>query len=126
MVDQQFLTQLFKKLEQMPMHEIMRQDERDAGYTVVLPGEQPWFSADDWRGTDVVSMNGKEVRIVAILAERPGTGAFRRMVDGIVAAGLVPTVIEPFDQMQSILRLWGWRGRVQGTGINRQSVWRPR
>ncbi len=125
-MDQQYLTQLFKQLETMPMYEIMRMDEQDAGYTVVLPGDQPWFVADDWQGSDVVSMNGNEVRIVAILAKHPGTGAFRRMVDGIVSAGLVPTVIEPFEQMQSILRRWGWRGRVQGKGINRCAIWRPR
>lgn len=118
------IEQLLSQLQTKPIHEIMRQNERDAGYEPVLPGTAPWFSARDWRPTDVVSTDGKIVRIVAICARKPGSGAFRRMVNGIVAAGLEPVVIEPFPVMEAILTRWGWAGKLVGSGIDRYEEWR--
>jgi hypothetical protein len=50
----------------------------------------------------------------------------RTPVRAIEAAGLRPVVIEPMLQMENILKRWGWYRQVVGSGINRQTQWRPR
>lgn len=109
-----------------PMHEIMRANEREAGYAVVLPGEVSWLSIDDWDPTVTVSVNDKEVRLVAILAKRPGNGAFRRAVKAILDAGLTPCVIEPTREMRATMRRWNWYPRRVGSGMDSEEQWRPR
>lgn len=89
--------------------EAMRQDERDAGHTIIRAGDVPWLPREDWPDDLVIARDGKVVRIVAIWARRPGTGAFSRMIDGIVAEGSFPAVVAPFQAMQNILDAWGWR-----------------
>lgn len=116
---------LASRLAHAPIHEIMRQDVVSEGGVVVLPGSVSWMPAEDWAETDVIGRFGKEIRIIAIIARQPGTGAFRRLVAGIEEAGFRPVVVEPFAQMQAILRRWGWRARVVGKGVHRQEQWRP-
>lgn len=89
--------------------EAMRQDERDKGYRIVLPGDEPWLPKADWPENVCVSQTGNEVRIVAIFARNPGQGAFKRLITGIEAAGLTPVVVCPIFQMPKILKRWGWR-----------------
>lgn len=117
---------LLTKMARQPIWQIMREEEEARGWTVVLPGSVPWFPAADWHATDVVSRKGNEVRIVAILARRPHTGAFRRMVDGIIAAGLAPVVSTPFEEMAAILTRWGWKSRLRGSGVDIEETWRPK
>lgn len=78
-----------------------------------------------WPSHIVVSLDGAEVRIIAIIATRRGDGAFKRMVTGIVAAGLCPVVIEPMFGMPSILRRWGWSGKKVETPTGCEEQWRP-
>lgn len=92
----------------------MRRAEQARGYAPVFLGDVPWFSADDWRADPVVSLDGKRVRIMAIWAKSPCTGAFGRLIDGILSAGLIPIVISPFPAMRSVLIRWGWRGKQVG------------
>jgi hypothetical protein len=120
------LDRLARRLETAHIWEIMRDDERDQGRTVVLPGDRPWFSADEWHWTNVVSIDGRKVRLIAVSALNPGCGAFHRLVAGIVDAQLEPVVIEPFEQMQKILKRWGWKHRMAGAGTEREEQWRPR
>lgn len=109
-----------------PIHELMRDNERKAGFTPLIPGDAPWLPAGDWHDTVVVSTDHRQVRLVAILAKRPGNGAFRRLVAGIVAAGLKPVVVEPTDEMRKTLRRWGWRGRWHGHGFETsEERWTP-
>lgn len=125
---QQMMNALFATLNDgRPIHEIMRANERDSGCRVVLPGETPWLSADDWHPTITVSRNGSEVRLVAILAKNPGNGALRRTVRGILDAGLTPVVIEPTHEMRATMQRWKWRKRISGYGFfDREEQWRPR
>ena len=64
----------------MPICEIMRSNERSAGFLVVKPGDEPWLRADDWDPTVVVSTNGRVVRLVVILAKVQCRGALTRTV----------------------------------------------
>ncbi len=105
------------------IHDLMRSNERKAGYRVVVPGDVPWLSREDWDNTVVVSIDKNRVRLVAILARNPGSGAFRRTIDGIRSAKLIPVVVEPTLEMQATLKRWGWRGRRVGNGTDVQTVW---
>lgn len=121
-----YLGKLLDRMATKPIHEIMREDERERGYRVVVPGEVPWLSADDWHPTIVVSIDGPKVRLIAILANRPGQGSFRRLIMGITAAGLVPVVIAPTKELRDTLKRWGWRERNRGYGLNYEERWSPR
>lgn len=109
-----------------PIWQVMRDDEAAAGRSIILPGSEPWLSADDWDATITVSRDGKEVRLVAILAKLPGNGAFRRTVSGILGAGLVPVIIAPAVLMRETMKRWGWAVRHVGSGWDHEEQWRPR
>lgn len=99
--------------DRMMIYLSMREQEEALGWRCVV--DAPWFIKDDWIGDPVVSIKGDEVRIVAILAKTPGAGAFGRLIDGILAAGLKPIVVEPvFMTMPAIMERWGWRRRNIG------------
>jgi hypothetical protein len=108
------------------MHDIMRRDERAKGYRLVLPGWEPWLSASDWHETNVVSVDGERVRLVAIWAKNPGRGAFRRLVAAIQAAGLKPCVFSPHDEFAATLKRWGWKEKRRGYGMDHEEWWEPR
>lgn len=121
------LSEIFAALDSgVPICEMMRSDEEAAGYRVVHPGQAPWLSADDWDASVVVSHNTTHVRLVAILAKRPGNGALRRTIDGIITAGLIPTIVEPTKDMRETCKRWGWRTRRIGQGFESQEIWYPR
>ena len=98
----------------------MREDEILAGNTIICPGMVDWFSSLDWPEDVVVSQRLDVVRIIAIKATRPGSGAFSRMITGIAAARLMPVVVEPMFDMPLILKQWGWSGRIFGTGVDKE------
>lgn len=124
---QQHIDALFAELDGgKQIHEIMRDNERRDGARVVVPGEVSWLSADDWHPTVVASIDGRVVRLVAILANRPGSGAFRRTVAAIIDAGLIPAVIAPTHEMRATLKRWRWKCRHIGYGLESEEQWRPR
>jgi hypothetical protein len=107
---------------------LMIMSEIEAGRRCVQPGDaEPFdFPKNDWHFPAVVSLDGAEVRIIAILANEPGSGAFSRLIRNIRAAGLSPVVVEPVGlAMPAILKRWGWRGRRAGFGMDVTWEWRP-
>jgi hypothetical protein len=124
---QEQMDSLFAALDSgIPMEVIMRKMERDAGRRVVVPGEVEWLPEADWLASVVVSIDGIRVRIIAIAAKEPGKGAFRRLVAGIQAAGLIPCVVAPVQEMRETLRRWKWKGRTIGYGFEAEERWEPR
>lgn len=103
----------------------MRSDEIRAGYKIVRPGEARWLPAEDWDRDCVISLDGLTVRLVAIHALKPGTGAFTRLLSAVEAAGLRPVVLEPTVQFEQALRRRGWKSRRYGIGVNAETRWRP-
>lgn len=100
--------------------------ETSRGHQIVPVGSVPWLPAQDWGPRDVVALDGDEVRIVAITSNRPGRGAFRRLILGIEEAGLKPVIICPFEQMEAIMRRWGWEKAEVGHDFDtRADEWRP-
>lgn len=125
-VSADYLVRLLDRMRTSPIHEIMRRDEIERGRLVIRPGDAPWFSASEWEPTCVASMQGDDVRLIAILARRPGEGAFRRLIASIVAAGKRPVVVAPSVEMRATLKRWGWRGRTVGRDIETEERWTPR
>ena len=107
----------------LPPFAALQAQEISLGHELVRPGNASWLRCEDWPSTVVVSRTAAgEVRIVLVHALRPGTGAFRRLVDGILAAGLRPAVVAPVLDMPEILSKWGWRMTVE----DGEEVMRPR
>lgn len=69
------------------------------------------FTEFEWHdGVLSIDDSRKEVRIVAVAAQRPGFGAFRRLLSAIDRAGYRPVVVEPIGpQMIAILAQYRWR-----------------
>jgi hypothetical protein len=94
---------------------LMRAEEQAKGRKIIQPGDVAWFPADEWESSCVVSQCGKDVRLIAILAKRPNTGSFQRMVKGIVQAGLRPVIVCPTREMDATLTRWGWKTQHVGS-----------
>lgn len=110
--------------DRRPIYEQMRAQERERGFRVVIPGDERWLSADDWHESNVVSVDGDEVRLVAILAKRPGS--FRRLLASLASHGLKPVVVFPVGPiMPAILAHYGWVKREIGSGWDMEEQWRP-
>lgn len=106
----------------------MKDCEAENGYSVIPAGATfpIVFSADDWRKNSLVSLHGREVRIVAITALTQGNGALRRLINNITAANLTPVVVEPMGEtMPAILRKWKWIRSDAGIGWFHEEQWRP-
>jgi hypothetical protein len=108
---------------------LMIESEINAGHQPVQPGcVSPFaFPLTDWPFPQVISLDGSEVRLVAIRASNPGSGALSRLIEAIQDAGLRPVIVAPVGSaMPAILRHWGWRWRVVGRGWEQVEEWRPR
>lgn len=105
----------------------MRDREREMGHMLVAPGSYlPFiFPKEDWEDECVVSVAGKEVRLVIITAIRPCSGAFRRLVEHIQSAGLTPVVCAPVGPtMPFVMQKWRWVKTDRG-GWETCDEWRP-
>jgi hypothetical protein len=107
--------------------EAMRRNEIAKGGTLVPTGSVDWLPHTDWIEDMVVSRVGDDVRIVAIQAKEPGSGAFSRLITALAKRGLRPIVVCPFSHMEEILRRWKWRRKDVGIGFDdREDQWTPR
>ncbi|MDI4238467.1 hypothetical protein OZ411_37310 [Bradyrhizobium sp. Arg237L] len=84
-----------------------------------------WLDWAEWKTDTFITRDGQRIRLVLLNAVAPGRGALTRLVDGILASGLQPVVVEP----NAPLELWclkrGWRGRWIGRGKDRHRVFCP-
>lgn len=125
-IDFDAMLDVLDRVSMMGSAEAMRQHERKRGFTVILPGDRDWFPAAEWSQDCVVSLNGDHVRLCLVVAVKPGTGAFSRLITAIIRADLVPVVLDPFEHMEHILTWWGWTGRRHGSTFDdREERWRP-
>jgi hypothetical protein len=101
--------------------------ERERGATPIPLGavDPIAFPREDWH-PGVLTRRGDEVRIVAIWARHPGTGAFGRLLASIGAAGLRPVVVAPIgDVMPALMTRWKWKRTIVGAGFDGSEEWRP-
>lgn len=64
----------------------LRMDELEAGNQPIIPGEVAWLPRCDWPDDIVISQRKRTIRIIAIRATKPGTGAFSRLITEIAKA----------------------------------------
>jgi len=100
--------------------------ERGMGFEIVRPGDMPWLSTSRWHPATIVSIKGRRVRLVALMAAKPGSGALLQLISDLTAAGLEPVIVEPSDQLAATLVRWGWKRRQIGKGFKSQEIWYPR
>ena len=94
---------------------VIRKEEHDAGY--ILIDEAIWLNRGDWNEI-VVSMDKEgRIRLVLLDAKQPGTGAFTRLVAGILQAGLTPVIVEPIGLLETWCVKHGWRSRRLKHGV---------
>lgn len=83
-------------------------------------------SAEWERG--VITRKGDEIRLVAILAKQPGSGAFRRLIAAVEAADLRPVIVCPVGEvMPAIMKRWKWTRTLHRDGdlLDVREEWRP-
>jgi hypothetical protein len=80
----------------------------------------------DWTDRTIISQHGDQIRLVALEAKRPLTGAMGRLVEKILKAGLTPVMVEPNDLVEAWCQRRHWRRRRIGQGRMRHEIWYPR
>jgi hypothetical protein len=121
-----FIDRMFAQLASgQTIPQMLRADETKAGHRVVLPGDEPWFSSDEWSPDCVVSIDRRRVRLILIEAKKPGAGSFTRLTARILASGLKPMVLAPTREFQAMLARRGWRRKDFGTGLRHEERWEP-
>jgi len=117
-----FLAQMKGK----PAWQALRDAEIARGYQHVPVGSVAWLPLNDWHERDCVSLDGNEVRLIAIAARRPRRGSLRRLLAAIDAAGLKPVIVAPMGVMPAILARWGWeKTEIGSTFADYEDQWRP-
>lgn len=106
------------------IEEIMRDDERARGWLVIRPGDVSWLPVEDWEPNVVVAQKGHAVRLVAIIAKRPGS--LTRLVAALGELDLIPHICEPTREMRATLQRWGWQRHFRGVGYDAEEFWTPR
>jgi hypothetical protein len=102
----------------------LRASEVAQGFSIVT--EARWLDPDEWDRWTIVSQDGFRIRLVALSARHPHTGAFNRLIDRITANELVPVVVEPNDLLTEWCRKHWFRKRNVGQGKFRHVVWYPK
>lgn len=94
------------------------------GFNVVRPGDEPWFSVEDWRPASVASIDGRRVRLVLLHAHVNGQGALTRTLAAIKLAGFTPSIIEPTRELKATLARRGWIAYTHGSTFDDQeTIW---
>jgi hypothetical protein len=96
--------------------------EMEQGHEIVSP---QWWG-EDWTHRTIISQDGDRIRLIALEAKNPHSGAFTRLIENILRRRLFPVVVEPNELLEGWCIRHGWRGRVIGHGKYRHWVYHPR
>lgn len=110
-------------LSKEELGEKIKASERAQGFTIVEAAR--WLDPEDWDRWTIVSQDRLRIRLVALSARIPYSGAFTRLIERIVREQMVPVVVEPNDFLQAWCRKHWFRKRTSGQGAFRQTVWYP-
>ena len=111
-------------LSREEMGEKLRANEVKMGFSVIT--EARWLSDDDWDRWTIVTQDKNRIRLVALSARKPGTGAFGRLIDKIMREGLIPVVVEPNPRLEDWCKRHWYRKRNCGQGELRHKIWYPK
>lgn len=108
---------------------LMRDAEEDCGFHLVTPGTVEWLRRPDWHHDTVISLDGRAqktvVRLVLLVAMRPGSGTLRRLLSELWFRDLIPAVIEPHARLANFLYRYGYSPRRAWRGRMGWQEWRP-
>lgn len=102
----------------------LKASEVAQGFSIVTQAR--WLDPDEWDRWTIVSQDGFRIRLVALSAVHPHTGAFNRLIDRIVAHEMVPVVVEPNDILSEWCRRHWFRKRTCGHGEFKHVIWYPK
>lgn len=102
----------------------LRIGEVRMGFSIITQAR--WLSDEDWDQWTIVSQDGKRIRLVALSARVPGSGAFTRLIDKITREGLVPVVVQPNERLTEWCKAHWYRKRNCGHGEYRHEIWYPK
>jgi len=91
------------------------------GFQIVTEAE--WLDWDDWTEWTIISQDGDRIRLVAIEARRPKTGAFTKLIRQIEDCLLVPVLVEPNRSLIDWCNRHGYRSRRIGKGSFAHEIW---
>jgi hypothetical protein len=94
------------------------------GFSIVT--EARWFDPDEWDRWTIISQDGFRIRLVALSAAHPHTGAFKRLVERINGDKMIPVVVEPNAMLAEWCRRHSFRKRTCGQGEFRHVIWYPK
>lgn len=108
-----------------PIPEQLRAAELRRGFALADYQHPHW---QEWSPDSVISfVNAPDlpifVRLMLIIAEKPGTGAFTRLVANMARVDLVPLVIDPTDEFYAMLHRRGWRELLIGETFEERECW---
>lgn len=106
---------------------VLEDGEIQRGATLI-----PWgattpfeFPKRDWK-RGVISLKEGTVRIVAIEARQPRSGALKRLIRSIVEAGFKVEIAAAMFEMPAILERWGWvKTSEADPDWGKIDIWRP-
>jgi hypothetical protein len=111
-------------LSREELGEQIKATERAQGFTIVETAR--WLDPEDWDRWTIVSQDCRRIRLVALSARIPYSGAFTRLIDRIVCETMVPVVVEPNEFLQAWCRKHWFRKRSCGQGRFKQTIWYPK
>jgi hypothetical protein len=102
----------------------IRAREVNCGYSIITQAR--WLDPEDWDRWTIVSQDDRRIRLVALQATVPYSGAFTRLIDRIITENHVPVVVQP----NAFLTLWcrrhWFRQRACGRNELRHVIWYPK
>jgi len=94
------------------------------GFSIVETAR--WLDPEDWDRWTIVSQDHRRIRLVALSARIPYSGAFTRLIDRIVCEQMVPVVVEPNEFLTAWCRKHWFRKRSSGRGQFKATIWYPK
>ena len=117
------IAEMVKSTSQNEIGNRLRGFELMMGHSII--SEADWLNPLDWTRRTIVSQDRHRIRLVAMEARQPGTGAFTRLIDAIERAGLIPVLVEPNEQIVAwCKRHWYRKRRIRGACPH--DVWYPK
>ena len=117
---------LVSSLMSMSREEIgarMIASELEQGFTLVK--DAAWLDWHEWDEHTIITQDNKRVRLVALQAKNPGTGAFTRLIRKIFACNQHPVLVEPNQLLIDWCERHDFRSKRIGKGKYRHELWYP-
>jgi hypothetical protein len=93
------------------------------GYSIIAQAR--WLDPGEWTKECIVTQDDRRIRLVALQARCPHTGAFTRLIENIIMERHVPVIVAPDVMLTEWCRRHWFRKRNCGIGHLRHVIWYP-